>query len=210
LHVDASQAPWTEKITRDHFGADLLTLDASKVGAIHGVGALIAHRTIPIIPLYKGGGQERGLRSGTPAPELAEKFAVALRALVLGRDAFRTSAEHERTTLVESIKKSVPGVYINEGHAQAPNILNISLPGRDTDYLVALLDEAGFALSTKSACETDSEEGSRAVGALTGDIERASSTFRISWGPCVSSRELTRFTKVLAREVTFIDSIRLR
>lgn len=68
LHVDASQAPLTEKITRAHFGADMLTFDASKVGATRGIGVLVAHRTIPITSFYKGGGQERGLRSGSEAP----------------------------------------------------------------------------------------------------------------------------------------------
>src|SRR3989344_5128208 len=92
LHVDASQAPMTEKITREHFSADLLTLDASKVGPPaggRGIGALVAHRTIPLTPLYRGGGQERGVRSGSEAPELARAFAAALAAAVLGREAFR-------------------------------------------------------------------------------------------------------------------------
>lgn len=205
LHVDASQAPLTEKVTRDHFGADLLTLDASKVGPLHGMGALIAHRTIPIIPLYRGGGQERGLRPGTESPELAQSFAMALAASVRCRDAFRTSAEHNRNLLVKSITNGIPDVQVNEGRAQAPNILNLSLPGRDTDYLVALLDEAGFAVSSRSACETDSEEGSRAVFALTGDRDRARSTLRISWGAGISSRELACFADVLAQAVAFID-----
>lgn len=206
LHVDASQAPLTEKITRAHFGADTLTLDASKVGNIRGIGALIAHRTVPIVPLYRGGGQERGLRPGSETPELAKAFAAALRAAAFGREQFRASAQRERSKLVERIESSIPNVFINgSAHAdrQAQNILNISLPGRDTDYLVALLDEAGFAVSTRSACETDSEDGSRAVFALTGDRGRALSTLRISWGPDTSARELTCFAKELSRAVAF-------
>ena len=217
LHVDASQAPFTEKVTRAHFDADMLTLDASKVGEARGpshfaqcggrgIGALIAHRTIPLAPLYRGGGQERGLRPGSESPELAQEFAAALAAAAQRREEFRTRALRERTRLVESITKSVPNVLVNEGRAQAPNILNLSLPGRDTDYLVALLDEAGFAVSTRSACETDSEEGSRAVYALTGDPELARSTLRISWGPRVRSRELARFAAALSRSIAFIDS----
>jgi len=205
LHVDASQAPLTEKITRAHFGADLLTFDASKVGIARGIGALIAHRTIPLVPLYAGGGQERGLRPGSEAPELAVTFATDLHSAVLGRERFRASAEKERARLIDAIIKTIPNVYINEGRNQAPNILNLSFPGRDTDYLVALLDEAGFAVSTRSACETDSEEGSRAVFALTGDQERARSTLRISWGPGTRSRDLARFAKALAQAVAFID-----
>ncbi len=206
LHIDASQAPSTEKISRAHFGADLLTLDASKVGNIRGIGALIAHRTIPMISLYKGGGQERGLRPGSENPIAARDFAEALGVAVRMREKFRTSAARERERLVGLIRNTVPNVFIQEGYSQAPHILNVSLLGRDTDYVVALLDEAGFAVSTRSACETDSEEGSRAVFALTGDLERARVTLRISWGPKVRSCELTRFAKALARSVEFIDN----
>lgn len=210
LHVDASQAPFTEKITRAHFGADMLTLDGSKVGASRGMGALIAHRTIPIVPLYRGGGQERGLRSGSESPLLAQSFAAALRAAALGRETFRASAEQERMRFVEAILEAIPNVYINESRTQAPHILNLSLPERDTDYLVALLDEAGFAVSTRSACETDSENGSRAVHILTDDKVRALSTLRISWGPTTHSRDLIRFGAALIEAVAFLDSASAR
>ncbi|MDP2655823.1 MAG: aminotransferase class V-fold PLP-dependent enzyme [bacterium] len=208
LHVDASQSPLTEKITRAHFGADTLALDASKVGDVRGIGALIAHRTIPLQPLYRGGGQERGLRAGSEAPELAQKFAAALRAAALNRESFRASAELARKQLIETITK-IPNVFVNEGPlagGQAPNILNLSLFGRDTDYLVALLDEAGFAVSTRSACETDSVEGSRAVYELTGDPEKARATLRISWGHDIRPRELTHFARSLMKAVAFIDN----
>ena len=203
LHVDASQAPLTEKITRDHFGADTLAFDGAKVGAMHGIGALIARRTIPLAPLYGGGGQERGLRPGTESPELAEEFAAALRAAALGREAFLDSARASRARLIGLVSK-IPNIFIQEGRVQAPNILNISLPGRDTDYLLALLDEDGFSVSSRSACETDSEEGSRAVYVLTGDKERARTALRVSWGPRTRFRDLARFAAALARETAFL------
>lgn len=210
LHIDASHVPLTEKMTRAHFDADLMTLDASKVGATRGIGALIAHRTIPLAPLYGGGGQERELRPGSEAPELARSFAACLRQAACGREAFRASAGRERTRLVQAITTIIQNVYIQEGRAQAPHILNLSFPGRDTDYLVALLDEAGFAVSTRSACETDSEEGSRAVFALTGDQERALATLRISWGPDTRPRDLIRFAAALTEAVAFVDSSHAR
>ena len=206
LHIDASQAPLTEKITRAHFCADMFTLDASKVGGVRGIGVLIMHRTIPIAPLYAGGGQERRLRSGSGAPELARGFAGALRAAALGREKFRARAARARANLAEAITSTISNVFINEGKEQSPHILNLSFPGRDTDYLVALLDEDGFAISTRSACETDSEDGSRAVFALTGDLERARATLRISWGSLVRARELTRFARSLTRAVAFVDN----
>ncbi|HEX8946664.1 MAG TPA: aminotransferase class V-fold PLP-dependent enzyme, partial [Candidatus Paceibacterota bacterium] len=128
LHVDASQAPLVEKITRDHFGADLLSLDASKVGPIRGIGALIAHRTIPVVPLYRGGGQERGVRSGTEAPELATAFAKALEKTARARESFKKSATEDRVLLAERITNTIRDVHIQEGRSQAPHILNLSLP----------------------------------------------------------------------------------
>jgi len=209
LHIDASQAPLTEKITRAHFGADMLTLDASKVSDVRGIGALVAHRTIPLEPLYRGGGQERGLRPGSEAPELAREFAACLGQAAFGREEFRARAERARIGLIGLIRP-IEGILINEGSEQVPNILNISLPPRDTDYLVALLDEAGFAVSTRSACETDSEEGSRAVLALTDDQERARATLRISWGSSIKIGELVSFARALKEAVNFIDNRRER
>lgn len=206
LHVDASQAVWTEKLLRAHFGADLMTLDASKVSSVRGIGCLIAPAFLGLIPLYAGGGQERGLRPGSEAPELARTFADGLVRAVGRREDFRAAAAAARIQLVGAIRAGIPSVLVNEGASQAPHILNISLPGRDTDYLVALLDEAGFAVSTRSACESNSEEGSRAVFALFGDTARAAATLRISWGPATRARDLARFAQALARAVTFVDS----
>jgi cysteine desulfurase len=193
-------------MTRAHFSADLLTLDGSKIMSARGVGLLVAHRTIPLTPLFGGGGQERGVRSGSQAPELAEKFAEALERAGHKREALKCRAKEQRKILLEEITSAISNVYVQEGKEQAPNILHLSLPGRDTDYLLALLDEAGFALSSRSACETDNEEGSRAVFALTGDAERAKATLRISWNALISKHDLARFAKALASEVAFIDN----
>ncbi len=205
LHVDASQAPLTEKLSRARFGADLLTLDGAKVGTQSRVGCLVVSRTITLAPLYSGGGQERGLRPGTEDVVAAEQLATCLERAAAERFSFYTRAARTRSGVWSTIKTALPDVLINEGPQQAPHILNLSLPGRDTDYLVALLDEAGFAVSTKSACETDSEEGSRAVRALFGDQERARATLRISWGPSVTASALARFARALIRAVTFLD-----
>jgi cysteine desulfurase len=125
------------------------------------------------------------------------------------REAFSARATLLKAQLVKSLQ-GIPELYINEGREVVPTILNISLPGRDTDYLVALLDEAGFALSTKSACESLSGEGSRAVFALTSDTARAASTLRISIGYATTKRELERFASALRSAIHFIDTTALR
>ena len=203
LHIDASQAPLTSRITRTYWGADMLVFDAQKVGGVRGIGALIARRTIPLVPLVRGGGHERGVRPGTPPVALAASFAAALAGVSSGRENFCASAERSRSALAP-VLASIPQCILHTAKEQSPHIINVSLLGRDTDYLVALLDEAGFAVSTRSACETDAE-GSRVLLALTGDQKRAASTLRISFGPTTRPAELVRFSRALVRAVAFLD-----
>ncbi len=206
LLADASQAPLTELMERTRIAADMITLDAQKIGGVRGTGVLIVPRMLSLEPLLHGGGQERGLRPGTENIAGAAAFATALADAQNAREMRGVEWEKMRIRLVERIAKEIPDALVNVGKKHASRILNISLPGRDTDYLVALLDEAGFAISTKSACETDSSEGSRAVMALTGDAERAKSTLRISWGPDISPGDLARFASALRKAVAFLDS----
>ncbi len=206
LHVDASQAAFTQKLTRSHWGADLLVLDAQKLGGVRGIGTLIARRTIPISQLFEGGGQERGVRPGTEMVALACAFASALSHVVSGREDFQVRAQRARTSLITKVE-SISNCVINQSKDKdtVPHILNFSLLGRDTDYLVALLNEKGFAVSTRSACETE-KSGSRVVLALTGDTQRATSTLRVSWGPTTHNSSITRFGRALSTSVAFLDA----
>lgn len=205
LHADATQTPLIESFERTRFSCDLLSLDAQKVGGVRGIGCLVFTPLVPLAPVIEGGGQERGLRSGTESPALALSFAAALVEAAAVRGRFAKKAEDRRLWLKNEILKNIPNTSVNEGKRNAPHILNVSFMGRDTDYLAALLDERGFSVSTRSACETDSTEGSRAVLALTGDAARASSTLRISWGSATPENDLKRFFKALKESVSFID-----
>lgn len=204
LHADASQLPLVESITRARLSADLITLDAQKVGGVRGVGLLVAPRHIPLEPIVEGGGQERGLRSGTEPSALIAAFAASLSECAKGHEAFSARAAALRARLIADTA-SIDRLTVNEGKTNAPHILNVSLIGRDTDYLVALLDERGFSVSTRSSCETDAE-GSRVVLAMTGDPERAASTLRVSFGPATREGEVRRFAKALREAVAFLDS----
>lgn len=204
LHVDASQAPLALPFTLAGLGADMVSLDAQKVGGVRGAGALLLRQGISLAPLMRGGGQERGRRPGTENPALAAAFASALAQAHENREKFTERARAQRSMLLERLR-GIDRLEANEGRERVPHILNMSLIGRDTDYLVALLDAEGFAVSTKSACESDSEEGSRSVRALTGDEERAKATLRVSWGPSTRDRELLRFAEALVRAVRFLD-----
>jgi cysteine desulfurase len=205
LHVDASQAPREENCDRSRIGADILVLDSAKVGNTRGAGILAAPRSVPVAPLMYGGGQERGIRPGTENVDAIVAFADALVVARENREGFTARAHIMRALLLSRVS-SIHDLEVNQGKKGIAHVVNISLIGRDTDYLVALLDEAGFAVSTKSACESDSETGSRAVFTLTGDDARAKSTLRISWGRDVSERDLARFADALIKAVAFLDS----
>lgn len=204
LHVDASQLPWEESFERTRLGADTLSLDAQKVGGVRGIGVLIVPRHVEIAPLLRGGGQERGLRPGTPSHALASAFATALEDTNEQHAAFSLRAGVLRERLLKKLC-AIENVVENRGKENLAHIVNISLLGRDTDYLAVLLDEAGFAVSTRSACATD-DEGSNAVRVFTDDIERARCTLRISWGPSIKPKELDRFADALMRAIRFLDS----
>ena len=138
------RAPLTEKITRAHFGADLLTLDASKLASRAASARLSLIARFRSLLCMRAAGKNEDSVPGA-RPELAERFAAALRAAAwpaAKRFAFR--AERMRAELIKAIMSAIPRVYINESRMQAPHILNLSLPGRDTDYLIALMDEAGL------------------------------------------------------------------
>ncbi|HEX8591515.1 MAG TPA: aminotransferase class V-fold PLP-dependent enzyme [Candidatus Paceibacterota bacterium] len=205
LHVDASQAPLGLPWSLTRFGADMVAVDAQKVGGVRGIGALCARSHARPSPIMRGGGQEGGVRPGTEPVALAAAFAAALTEVEARRSDFALRAESAREKIVASIMDELPNVEVNVGKEGVPHILNLSLLGRDTDYLVMLLDKEGFAAATKSACETDSEQGSRAVLALTGTADRAKATLRVSWGPSTSAGELERFADALVRAVRFLD-----
>jgi cysteine desulfurase len=205
LHVDASQAPFVESYEHTHLGADLITLDAQKVGGVRGIGVLIrVHPSTKLLPIMQGGGQEQGLRPGTESPALAEAFAVALADAQNGREEFIARAQAMRDSFIHDIKEKFGGCEINVGKHFSPHIINMSFPHIDPDYAVMVLSEAGFSVSTRSACETDSDEGSHTVLALTGDTIRAASTLRISWGPSTPEETLRNFQKELISTLEFL------
>lgn len=204
IHVDACQMPLVESFELTRLGADTLSLDAQKVGGVRGCGVLIAPRHISITPLMNGGGQERGLRPGTESPAHAQAFALALEEAHEGAASFSLRAGASRARFLARLEGVLEGLENNEGKTHVPHIVNISLMKRDTDYLAALMDEAGFAVSTRSACATDSE-GSVAVRALHGDRERAAATLRISWGPTTPERALMKCADALINAVRFLD-----
>ncbi|HET8580863.1 MAG TPA: aminotransferase class V-fold PLP-dependent enzyme [Candidatus Paceibacterota bacterium] len=202
LHADAGQAPLYAHPHAHTLGVDLLTLDGGKLGSPRGIGALYAGHGAAIAPILAGGGQEDGMRPGTPAVALAAGLAAALREVSRTRAAESARLAGLREQLIARIaaEPSLAGTIVNgTAKEQLPHLLSISVPGIDNEYAALSLDQAGFAIATKSACR-EGERESHVVAALCGaeDAWRARSALRISLGEASDAPVIDAFAAALA------------
>ncbi len=199
FHTDASQAPLWLPLHVERLGVDLLTLDAQKIMGPKGAGALYVKRGVPLTPHMYGGGQERGLRSGTENVAFAGALTVALEEAQAGAEANTKNIATVRDFLLNEIKKMLPGVELNgqAGEWRIANNLNIYIPNLNGDMAVVALDAEGVAASTRSACDTDDENPSHVLSALGYSPERSKSSVRLTFLPTATQSEASRIAKTL-------------
>ena len=202
LLVDSSQAPGYIKVTQDDLCADLIVIDAHKIHGLAGSAALYLRRGVKCRAHYEGGGQEYGLFSGTESVPHAQALALALERTITKREKNYTTVTSLKEYCESEIKKVIPEVVINGAReTSSPHILNISIPGVDTEYGVLWLDARGIALSTKSAC-AHAKRVSHVVYAMTKDSSRSASTLRISFAPSTTKREIKKLIRLLQEFIT--------
>ena len=193
LHTDAAQAVLYNDLNMEQLGADLMTLDAGKIYGPRGTGALYVKRGTAIEPIIYGGGQERGMRSGTENLPGIMGFAKAFGLAHQEREKESKRVLELKNFFSEGLKKLIPGIKIHPG--QSPHILNVSITGIDNEFLVLQLDAAGVAVSTKSSCLRDEDESYvlRAIGA------DSKTSVRFSFGRWTKKRDLTKTLKIMAK-----------
>jgi cysteine desulfurase len=182
-HTDAVQAVGQVPVDFAESGAAALTVTGHKLGGPAGVGALLLGRDVPSMPLLHGGGQERDVRSGTlDVPGIAA-FAAALEASVKGQPEYAIRVAALRDDLVARVREAVPEAILN-GHPELrlPGNAHFSFPGCEGDALLLLLDAAGVACSTGSACSAGVAQPSHVLLAMCADEDRARSSLRFSLG----------------------------
>lgn len=202
LHVDASQAPLWMELKVEALGADMMTLDAQKIGGPKGVGCLYIKRGTLIDPIIWGGGQEQGRRAGTENAPLIVSFAQALKDAQAGAAKRAKKVAAVRDFLWTEIKKVVPDAVLHgpdlDSKSRVANNLNFSIPGLDGQMAVVAMDAAGIAVSTRSACSTDDEEPSYVLVALGADKKTASEAVRITLLPGATASDARRIAQALA------------
>ena len=213
FHTDASQAFLYNEINLENLGVDLLTLDGSKVYGPRGIGALYIRRDIPIEPVFFGGGQEKGIRSGTENIPAIAGFAKAIELANSQRVSETVRIQKLREQFIKGLKEVEEDINVNgrimekeerrmkkgerrmkNEEVQSPHILNVSIPKIDNEFFILQLDAKGIACSTKSSCLRDEDESYvlRAIGANSKD------SIRFSFGRNTSSKDIVRVLKTVA------------
>jgi len=224
FHTDATQAPLYFNLRVDQLGVDMLTLGATKLYTHKGVGVLYKKRTVSLMPIMRGGGQERGLRPGTEPIELIYTFAHALKyAQEKREDLPKQPGETTRITELQTyfeqqLTKILHAVVITHLEVEppsyrSPHITHIGIQGMDSELLVIELDAKGIAVSSKSACKNDPSTSSGQADIFEQLYEKDSSfvqgsggaqygTVRFSFGRTTTKKELDRAISALKQVLT--------
>jgi cysteine desulfurase len=183
LHTDAVQAvPWLD-VAAHAAMADLIAISAHKFGGPKGTGALVVRNGVALQPLVEGGGQERGLRSGTSNVAGAVATAAALRVTSAQRGDEVTRAAGLRDRLADALLRDVPDVVENGDRARkVAGNAHLRFAGVEAEALLFALDAAGLCAAAGSSCASGATEPSYVLTAMGLSRVEAAESVRLSLG----------------------------
>ncbi|MBX4198274.1 cysteine desulfurase [Candidatus Parcubacteria bacterium] len=193
FHTDASQAANYVDLSFQKLGVDMMTLDASKIYGPKGVGFLASKRGVSLVPLIFGGGQERGLRSGTENVPGIVGMAKALDITQSIKEKESKRLRNLQQYFFDGVIKISPRVSSNgDLEKRLPNNVNICIDGIDSEFAVIKLDTEGISCSSASSCINLSEEPYSYVIDALGKSGRAcrSSSLRFTFGRATKKQDL--------------------
>jgi cysteine desulfurase len=203
FHTDAVQAFGKVPIDAQKQHFDFLTISGHKFGAPKGIGALFIRRGTSIEPLMHGGTQDRGRRPGTENVAAAVGLARAAELTLAECEAHCAKIRKLRDKLEAGILARVPDAVIHgRGAERAPHIVNLSVPGTDSESLLMALDLRGIAASGGSACQSGSIDPSHVLTALGVRPDLASAAVRMSLGSLTTDECIDRVIEVFPALVT--------
>ena len=183
LHSDAVQGAAYLPIDVQSLGVDLLSLGAHKLYGPKGVGALYVREGTALVPAQTGGGQEFALRAGTQNVPYIVGFAEALRLAAEERQARAGHVAPLRDQIIGSVLERIPDSRLTgDMQTRLPNHASFAFKELDGNLLLTLLDAAGFACSSGSACKTGSPEPSEVMAAIGLSREWGLGSLRVTLG----------------------------
>ncbi len=214
VHTDAVQAVGVIGVDFAALGVDCLTVSGHKLGGPVGAGALLARRGLDLVPLLHGGGQERGIRSGTVDHAVLRSFAVAADLAVRERSEQAARLAGLRDQLVRAVQEQVPdavlrgepvgdsvGGVVGDGPAGPPTRLpgnaHFTFPGCEGDSLLYLLDARGVECSTGSACQAGVPQPSHVLLAMGVPEDVARGALRFSLGHTSTEQDVKELAEAI-------------
>jgi cysteine desulfurase len=215
LHVDCAQAVGRLPIDVDALGADLASFSAHKFHGPKGAGAVYVRRrgrAVRLDPLVHGGGQERGLRSGTLDVPGIVGLAEAARLATAELGVEVATIRGLRDRLWSRLAAAIPGLALNgppltEPAARLANNLNVRLPGVDGQSLLATLAADGLAVSSGSACSSESPRPSHVLLALGLSEDEARSSLRFGLSRFTTAAEIDAAADLVAAGCAALRSL---
>jgi cysteine desulfurase len=199
VHTDAVQALPNIPVDVRVWGVDLAAFSAHKLGGPKGTGALYIRAGVPLEAIVHGGGQERGLRSGTLNVAGIAGLGVASEIAAKEVHAKEDRLRPLRDELFEGLKAEVPDISINgDANKRIASNLSVAVPGADGETLLLLLDQAGIACSTGSACQSGAVDPSHVLLAIGLDKALANSSIRFSLGTSSTRQDIEAAVAVFA------------
>jgi cysteine desulfurase len=202
FHTDAVQAAAYLSTDVKALGVDMMSLGAHKFYGPKGVGALYVRKDTPLIQQLTGGGQESSLRAGTQNVPYIVGFAEALRLTNEERDQRVMHVKPLRDRIIGTVLETIPKSRLT-GHLESrlPHHASFTFKDVDGNLLLTLLDAAGFACSSGSACKTGNPEPSEVMNAIGLAREWGLGSLRVTLGVQTTAADVDAFLKVLPESV---------
>ncbi len=198
FHTDAVQGAAYLPLDVNDLDADLISLGGHKFYGPKGVGALYVRKGTPLLPHLTGGGQEFGLRAGTSNVPYIVGFAEALHLAGNERQARIQHLQPLRDHIIGRVLEEIPNARLT-GHPEQrlPNHASFVFKDVDGNLLLQLLDAAGFACSSGSACKTGNPEPSEVLTALGLSRDWALGSLRVTLGKDSTPDQIDAFLEIL-------------
>ena len=206
FHTDAVQAAAYLDVNVEMLGVDMMSLGGHKFYGPKGVGVLYVRKGTKLLPHMTGGGQEYSLRAGTQNVPYIVGFAEALRLVAEERESRTSHVRPLRDQIIGRVLEEIPDSKLT-GHPQnrLPNHASFVFKDVDGNLLLQMLDSAGFACSSGSACKTGNPEPSEVISSLGHSRDWALGSLRITLGVDSTPEHIESFLKNLP---ALVDKVR--
>ena len=200
FHSDCAQT--LGKYPFNYSSCDAFTISAHKIYGIKGIGALIKRKKINLEPIFYGGGQENGLRSGTQDFPAIASFTYSINKVFADFNKNYKHAEQLKNHLIDGLSKNEE-VILHLYEKSTPYVLNFSLKTKKASVVVEALSNLNIFVSSVSACNSKKEEPSHVLLALNKSLKEAHNSIRLSFSKDNTIEEcdlfLVEFNRIIER-----------